>query len=495
MDRMRTMKKPTFPAWFAAALLALANPGHAAESRPGLKPCRLQGLEHDAWCGVLKRPLDPSQAQGTQIDLHYAVLPALARNRKPDPVLFFAGGPGQSAMDLGGTVSRILTRLSYRRDVVLVDQRGTGRSAPLHCPEQPPAAPMADSIDPGRQMARVQACLTQLKTLPHGDLRHYTTSVAMQDADAVRQALGVTQVNVVGGSYGTRAALEYMRQFPSAVRRAVIDGVAPPDMVLPLAMSSDNQSALDAVLAACLAEPACLQRWPALATDWRTLLASLPRQTTVAHPLTGVPEQLTITRDWVLAMVRGPLYAPVLASALPLAIHDAARGRFDALVGLSASLGSRTTGRLSEGMHYSVVCAEDLPRWTQTADKPGADFGHSTAGNYQKVCAQWPRGSVPVAFYQVNAAPAATLVLSGGADPVTPPRHGQRVAQALGAKARHVVVAQAGHGVMGLACMRDVLFRFIDADTDDAALKVDTQCAQSLPRPGAFLPPGRELTP
>ena len=481
--------------WAAAVLLAAAGPGQAAESRPGLKPCRLQGLEHEAWCGVLKRPLDPSQAQGTQIEVHYAVLPALARNRKADPVLFFAGGPGQSAMDLAGTVSRILTRLSYRRDVVLVDQRGTGRSAPLLCPEQSPAAPMADSVDPSRQLARVQACLAQLKTLPHGDLRHYTTSVAMQDADAVRQALGLAQVNVVGGSYGTRAALEYMRQFPTVVRRAVIDGVAPPDMVLPQAMSSDNQAALEAVLAACKAEAVCAQRWPALAADWRALLASLPREATVAHPLTGALEKLTITREWVLAMVRGPLYAPVLASALPLAISDGARGRFDALVGLSTSLGGRATGRLSEGMHYSVVCAEDLPRRNLSTDQPGADFGHSTADNYQKVCAQWPRGAVPAAFYQLGVAPAATLVLSGGADPVTPPRHGQRVTQALGAKARHVVVPQAGHGVMALACMRDVLFRFIEADTDEAALKVDANCAQAMPRPGAFLPLGRELAP
>ena len=494
---MAAMNSMHFLGRVAATLLVAAGvgSGQAAETRPGLKPCRLQGLEHDAWCGVVQRPLDPGQPQGLQIDVHYAVLPALARNRKPDPVLFFAGGPGQSAIELGGTVSRLLARLAYRRDVVLVDQRGTGRSAPLQCAEQPAAAPLADSIDPGRQLARAQACLAQLKTLPHGDLRHYTTSVAVQDADAVRVALGVGQVNLVGGSYGTRAALEYMRQFPGAVRRAVLDGVAPPDMVLPLAMSSDNQAALDGVLAACKAESTCSQRWPALAADWRALLASLPRQAKVVHPLTGAVEQLTLTRDAVLALVRGPLYAPVLSSALPLAIHEGARGRFDALVGLSASLGGRATGRLSEGMHFSVVCAEDLPRWALSGDAPGADFGQSLADNYQKVCAFWPRGVVPAAFYQVGTASAATLVLSGGADPVTPPRHGQRVTQALGAKARHVVVAQAGHGVMALACMRDVLFRFVDAQTDDMALKVDADCAQAMPRPGAFQPPGRAFTP
>lgn len=488
--------KPLFVFGLAAAALVFASgTGRAAETRPGLKPCRLQGVEHEALCGELSRPLDPAQPAGTRITVHYAVLPALARNRKPDPVLFFAGGPGQSAMDLGGPVARILTRLAYRRDVVLIDQRGTGRTAPLLCPELPPAAPLAESIDMARQAARMQACLTQLKTLPHGDLRHYTTAVAMQDADAVRQALGVAQVNVVGGSYGTRAGLEYMRQFPTRVRRMVIDGVAPPNMVMPAAMSTDAQAAIDAVLAACKAEAGCARRWPSLAADWRALLASLPLMATVQHPLTGASEKLTLTRDLVLGMVRGPLYAPVLASALPLAISEAARGRFDPLLGLASAMGSRSTGRMSEGMHYSVVCAEDLPRLAQASDAAGADFGTGMAVLYQQVCAQWPRGDVPSAFYRVSAAPSATLVLSGGADPVTPPRHGERVATLLGTKARHVVVPQAGHGVMGLACMRDVLFRFIDADSDEQALQVDASCAQGVPRPGAFAPPGLEVAP
>ena len=470
------------------AALAWAPPVQAAESRPGLKPCRLQGVEHDAWCGVLKRPLDPAQPSGAQIDIHYALLPALARNRKPDVVMFFAGGPGQSAMDLGGTVSRLMARLAYRRDIVLIDQRGTGRSAPLACPELPPTAPLATLADPARQLQRIQACLAQLQTLPHGDLRHYTTAVAMQDADAVRQALGLAQVNLVGGSYGTRAALDYLRQFPGSVRRVVIDGVAPPDMVLPAAMSTDSQAALDAVLAACEASVSCRESYPALALAWRSLLAGLPREVQVTHPLTGASERLTLTRDWVLSLVRAPLYVPALAAALPLAVTEAARGRFEPLLGLASALSGRGNQRLSEGMHFSVVCAEDVPRLAQAADRPGADFGSTTSALYREVCATWPRGVVPAAFYQLPVARVATLVLSGGADPATPARHGERVAQALGALARHVVVPQAGHGVMSLPCMRDVLFRFIDADSDADALKVDAACAVGMPRPPAFVP-------
>ena len=475
-------------ALLACALLASPVPLQAGEARAGLKPCRLQGVEHDAWCGILKRPLDPSRPADVQIDVHYAVLPALARNRKPDPVLFFAGGPGQSALELGGTVTRLLTRLTYRRDVVLIDQRGTGRSAPLHCAEVAPTAPLAPGLDPAAQLLRLQGCLKQLKTLPHGDLRQYTTTIAMQDADAVRSALGVTQVNLVGGSYGTRAALEYMRQFPKSVRRVVLDGVAPPDMVLPAALSTDTQAALDAMLAACQSQSACNLRYPSLARDWQALLAGLPRQADVAHPLTGTVERVTLTRESLLGLVRSPLYVPALAAALPLALSEAARGRFEPLLGLAAATGGRTSGRLSEGMHYSVVCAEDLPSLDRAVDAPGPDFGNTGAAQYRRICAEWPRGEVPAGFYLIPAAPAATLVLSGGADPVTPPRHGEHVARTLGPQVRHVVVPQAGHGVMGLACMHDVLFRFVDAESDELALKVDTSCALGIPRPPAFLP-------
>ncbi len=471
-----------------AAWLACAPPARAADGLAVLKPCRLQGVEHDAQCGSVRRPLDPAAPQGTQIDVHFAVLPALARNKKPDPVVFFAGGPGQSAMSLAGPASRLMARLSNRRDVVLIDQRGTGKTAPLMCEKERPTRPLAEAADPVRQLAQLRTCRAALEKLPHGDLRHYTTTIAMQDAEAVRRALGAVQVNLVGGSYGTRAALEYMRQFPSAVRRAVIDGVAPPDAVLPASFSTDNQAAFDGLLAACEADPSCAARYPALRTEWRALLSSLPRDVTLLHPVTGQPEKLTITRDLLLGLVRGPLYVPALTAALPLAMGEAARGRFEPLAGLSSAMAGGRTGAMAAGMHFSVVCAEDAPRLGQTSDRPGADFGASFADFYVKVCADWPRGTVPAAFYTLPVAPAATLVLSGGMDPATPPRHGARVALALGAKARHVVVAHAGHGVLGIGCMRDVLFRFIDAASDEAALQADADCARAIPRPTVFVP-------
>lgn len=516
---------PTAAAALAAltALMALTAPTPAAAApatsagEPALlQPCRLRGVEHEARCGAVVRPLDPARPDGATIEVRFAVLPALARRKHPDPVFFLAGGPGQSAIEIAGAVERLMARLVNRRDIVLVDQRGTGRSAPLACEVPAPTTPLAELADPERQRAALQRCRERLQVLPHGDLRQYTTTIAMADIDAVRQALGAARINLVGASYGTRAALEYLRQFPHAVRRVVLDGVAPPDMALPAAFAPDAQAAFDALAAACAAEPACAAQYPDLQPRWREVLAALPREVALAHPVTGIEERIVLTREAAASMLRLPLYAPVLASALPLAVSEAAEGRFAALAGLAAAMGGRRGALdLAEGMHFSVVCAEDMPlveaaarsaarsaaqpvgrSVASSAGAPAADesaaaapdFGDALARLYRDTCAHWPRGDVPADFYRVAPAPAAALVLSGGLDPVTPPRHGARVAAALGERARHVLVPNAGHGVLAIGCARDVLRRFVDATTEAEALAVDASCVERIPRPPAFQP-------
>jgi pimeloyl-ACP methyl ester carboxylesterase len=227
----------------------------------------------------------------------------------------------------------------------------------------------------------------------------------------------------------------------------------------------------------------------------------------VAHPLTGVRETFTLDTDRLLSAVRGPLYAPVLAAALPEAITEAAAGRFDALLGLSGALSGGRRGSVAMGMQFSVLCAEDGPRLSSqppidpaaptgarslatgpAGATPSTPFVDHGASLYQRVCAFWPRGAVPAAFYQVMPGSSATLLLSGGLDPATPPRHAARMARALGAKALQVVVPNAGHGLIGLGCVREVMFKFIDATDDAAALAVDASCVVGIPRPPVFAP-------
>lgn len=474
----------------SAATLSLALLAAPAGAAPApLKPCRVDGIANELQCGSLQRPLDPARPDGVKVDIHYLVVPALARNKQPDAVLLLAGGPGQSAINVASRVLPRLSRLNNRRDLVFIDQRGTGQSAPLECPDDN-RLPVAELLEPAAQMRRLDACRAQLEALPYGQnggLRYFTTTIAMQDMDAVREALGVPQWDLVGASYGTRAALEYLRQFPSRVRRTVIDGVAPPDMVLPASFSTDTQAALEQLFTAHA------KTHPALRADWQKLLASLPRTVTVPQPLTGEPEHFTVDRALLLRAMRPPLYQPGLAAALPAAIHAAAtEGRFEGLFGLTTAFGAGKGLKLAMGMHFSVVCAEDVPRIPQASDTPGADFGRNDVEMYSRACRDWPRGEVPAEFYKIPPAPSPVLLLSGGADPATPPRHGERVAQALAvghpARVKHVVVPESGHGVMAVGCVRDLVFRFIDAKADADALPQDVSCATRIPRPVAFQP-------
>jgi pimeloyl-ACP methyl ester carboxylesterase len=476
-----------------AVLVGLAAAGLAGTAAAApLAPCRVAGLAHEAQCGTVARPLDPARPGGVRIDVHYLVVPALARRKLPDPVFLLAGGPGQSAITLAPALMGAFARLNNRRDIVFVDQRGTGRSAPLACDDADDAT-LAEQADPETTLRRLAQCRMRLQALPHGrgdGLGFYTTVLAMQDLDAVRRALGAARINLVGVSYGTRAALDYQRQFPQAVRRSVLDGVAPPDMVLPASAAADAQAALDALFAACAGESACAQAWPNLRGQWNTLLAALPRSVSVADPRSGRAEVFTLTREGLLGAVRGPLYAPALSAALPAAIAAAAGGRFEPLAALAAVLAPRREAQVYAGMHFSVVCAEDLPRQPPANEPPAPDFGRGLLPLYERACADWPRGNVPAEFYRLPPARSPVLLLSGGLDPATPPRHAQRVAAALGPQARPVVVRNAGHGVLGVGCAPDLMTRFIDAAEDAAALALDTNCLAAIPRPPAFIPAG-----
>lgn len=509
MRQLATVRRATAVGLAVAVCGAIAAPGtDAAAPQQGLAACRLPHLPQAVQCGVLRRPLDPARPDGVAIAIHYAVLPAQARRKAADPVFFFAGGPGQSAMESAALFAGRFARLNQRRDLVLVDLRGTGRSAPLLCADDHPDAPpppLALQFDAEARAQRLEACRLALQALPYGDLRQFTTALAVADVEAVRQALGAPRVNAIGVSYGTRVALEWLRQTPQALRRVVLDGVAPPDLRLSEAAALDNQRALDALLAACAADAPCARRHPQLDRQLRALAARLPAQVSLPHPLTGQSERVTLDRDALAALLRAPLYVPALAAGLPAAIAAADRGQWAPLATLGAALGGGDM-IVATGVHHAVVCSEDLgpqapepPPEERAAMQDGGNlFAATYHRQYQRACAGWPRGAVPADFYRVAPSPVPVWLLSGGADPVTPPRHAERTARALGAQARHIVMAQAGHGVSALPCVRDAVQHFITLDDDAAALSADREalaaCGRSLPRPSAFVPPGSGAT-
>jgi pimeloyl-ACP methyl ester carboxylesterase len=477
-----------------ACLAAACSEQRGADPVAQLDECRVHGFESAVRCGSLQVAEDPSRPEGRKIDIGFVVAPALARNKLTDAVFVLAGGPGQAATDVAPIVMPWFNRLNKRRDIVFIDQRGTGRSHALTC-KSPDDLPMAEQLDPDAQIQRMRSCWKALDA----DTRMYTTEVAMRDIDAVRTRLGFEQVNLWGGSYGTRAALEYMRQFGSHVRTAILDGVAPAAMILPATMAVDSDQALRSAQAACAADAECAQAYPKFTGQLDTWLADLksaPLKMQAGDPISGAREPVKLTRDGVLGMIRAPLYAAQVATLLPQVLQSAQSGNADPLLVLGNSLGDVTNDKFSFGMHLSVLCAEDVPLLDTAAASASVEaagtslFGSMYIDAYRGMCADWPVGKPSPAFFEPIKSDIPVLLLSGGLDPVTPPRHAEAVLAGL-AHGKHLVADNIGHGVSGAGCGPDLVDKFIRAGNADG---IDGACLKLIPRAPFLLPirPGKQ---
>jgi len=486
MDRPRLRIPPRFVlAFAAAALAACTQQPEAHRSTIALADCRLPGVDNAARCGVHEVWEDRGASSGRRIGLHVAVVPARLRSKEPDPIVVLAGGPGQGAISLAAQVMPLFARLNDSRDIVFLDQRGTGKSHPLNCEdESQPIQTLFEDALPERLVTR---CLARLDADP----RQYVTHVAIEDLDEVRAALGYERLNLWGGSYGTRVALEYARRHGAHVRTMVLDGVAPSTMKLPLSFAADGEAALKKLIAACEAEELCNKVYP----DLRVLIGSLraqlgrkPSRATIVDPRTGERADIQVNENVFLSGLFRPLYVAELASLLPLGISAAASGDFNPLLAQNLELADDIAENLSIGMHLSVVCAEDVPRITRAdLEAVGASFfGRALVDDFLRACGTWPRGKVPDDYYTPVKSPVATLILSGGIDPATPPRHGEEVAAGL-PNARHFIAPHLGHGVSLHGCGPRLVESFIRAGS---AAALDGKCLQRIPRPLFVLPLG-----
>jgi pimeloyl-ACP methyl ester carboxylesterase len=471
----------------AGVLLASCSPGPpASRSALALAPCRLPGVEAAAQCGSYEVWEDREAKSGRRISLNIAVVPARIRAREPDPIVVFAGGPGQGAVSLANQVMPLFSKLNDTRDIVLIDQRGTGQSNPLDCEddeEQPLQAVFEDSL-PQRV---VQNCLAGLDADP----AQYVTPVAVADLEEVRAALGYDKLNLWGGSYGTRVALEYTRRHGDHVRTMVLDGVAPPSMKLPLSFVTDGEAALTRLLEACDAQVLCRRTYPDLRDTifrLRLELSRRPARADIQNPRTGERDVITVNENVFLSGLFRPLYVAELASLLPLGVSSAAGGDFNPLLAQNLEFADDISENLALGMHLSVICAEDIPRITprDIAATTNAFFGRALVDDFIRACAVWPRGRIPADFYEPLQSAVPTLILSGGIDPATPPRHGDEVAKTL-SNAKHLIAPHVGHGVSLHGCAPRLIESFV---RKAASQGLDARCLERIPRPLFVLPLG-----
>jgi pimeloyl-ACP methyl ester carboxylesterase len=439
----------------------------------------------DGFCGTLTVPEDRSNPSGRQIGLHVAVVPAAA-HAKPDPFFALAGGPGEASTSFFAWLPGLYADVHATHDIVLVDQRGTGASHPLALPALPDttglSAPEAD--------AKLTAWAKDGLAALDADPRFYTSSVAADDLDAVRAALGYDTIDLYGTSYGGELAQYYLRQHPDRVHVAVMDGTTPLDVPVLERMGATSGQALDLLLARCGRDPACAAAFPNLATEWSTLVAAFREGVTVTDPTsgtTGVADLATIG-----PALHNALLTEAAAAQLPLAIHLAAAGQWDQVNELVPPSDASPSGGATLLMRDEILCSEAWARWdpAEVARVGGASYAvpfvQAWARGMATICRYLPTGVVPAD----DAAPVQTdipvLWLAGDADPQDPPSNLATV-PSQEPNARVVVMPAQEHVVGHLGCGPQVIAQFIDAGT---ATGLDTSCVAqgAAPAPTFHLP-------
>jgi len=370
-----------------------------------------------------------------------------------------------------------------------VDQRGTGQSNPLNCELFNPADPQS-FFGAFLPLDDVRKCREQLE--PKADLTLYTTNIAMDDLDDIRAALGYEQINLYGGSYGTRAALVYLRRHPKHVRTAILHGVAPTNQFMPRNFPQDAERALQGVLSECEADEACRTAFPQVKADAQRVLEQLlqsPAQAEVQLPRSQDRVTLRLNRNLAAEAIRYMLYSPGGAGRVPLVLHQAAKGNYVPLTQAALHFRRNLVATGSNGMYLSVTCAEDLP-WVKAeeAKQLGANtfLGSYRYDDQSAACSLWPRAMIDSKYAEPVRSDKPVLIMTGEWDPVTPPSHGDAVAKTL-SNSLHVVVPDGAHGLSGLVgfdCVERLMTQFIERG---AVKGLDTSCVKNIKRRGFAL--------
>jgi pimeloyl-ACP methyl ester carboxylesterase len=440
--------------------------------------CSLRGTE--ALCGTLRVPEDPSNPAGRAIDLRVALIPAAAAIPQNDPVFWLAGGPGGAATEEFWWTRAVFTGLHSDRDFVLVDQRGTGGSHPLVAP----AAPDVSGQSSEEAVATIKAWVAKTLAEMDGDPRFYTTSVAMDDLDLVRAALGYDRINLYGASYGATAAQYYLRQHEDRVRTVVLDGATLLDVPVFERIAPNTQRALDLLFDRCEASRPCAAAYPGVRDEFATVLARVttnPASTSVTPP--GAAEPIVIDRSAFAGVVHQLLMDAQSAATLPAHIHSAYGGDFDPLARALANAMGQGSDQLV--MSVMIRCSE---AWARYDPSEVARLGEATfegelevqmARSQETSCGLIPKGTVPPNDGEPVRSDVPALLLVGEADPQDPPPNVADAAVELPRSATVVIPGQ-GHTVAHIACMPSLVAAFIRAGT---ATGLDVGCVSSIATP------------
>ncbi len=433
-----------------------------------------------ARCGWLEVAENPVNPEGDSIKIHVALATAVSRRPNQDPLFLFAGGPGQAASEAYVMLRPVLEKIRKTRDVVLVDQRGTGKSNPLKCP-----APELDSLDTNVDLALVAKHTSDCLEGLNGDPRYYTTTIAMQDYDLVRQAMGYKQINLLGISYGTRAAQVYLRHYPDHVRSIILDSVVPMELSLGQEHAEMLDRALEEVFKGCEQDEMCSELYAAEIRGLDKLIHELreqPREITFAQPTTGKQESLTVSADVLAFAIRFLSYSSNTQAVLPLLIHEAVTtGKLERLSSQALIIGDSLSKQISNGMEMSVICSEDFPYMSKALDNTDTLLGNTMIDVIQTQCEIWPRGEATADFHKPVVSNVPTLILTGTRDPVTPASYAESTARHF-SNSLVLTANGLGHAVITNKCLREIAAEFIEQGKTS---NLDSACVEQI-RPAPF---------
>lgn len=449
-------------------IAAAAGLAEDRDIRPSLQleDCRISagagfpGMK--AECGVLPRPLDPGNPESPALDLHVAVVPALSLEPQPDPFVPIAGGPGQSSIEFYAAYAGAFEEIRRNRDIVLVDQRGTGKSAPLDCGTGEEI--VERQLSPEEIAAEAQECLDGLAYDP----RFFTTSVAVADLEAVRGALGYPAFNVYGISYGTRVAQHFARRYPGSTRTVILDGVVPPQIALGPAIAIQAQKALEKIFGRCAESAPCRTQFPDIGREFELLkerLASRAAVVDIPDPVTGENETFPFSHNELAGALRILSYHPNTVALMPLLIHEAFGENYAPIAAQYLMTVRSVAEGLSLGMHNAVVCTEDAPFFEdENVSREALEstyIGPMQLDALKAICSAWPAGTLDQGFKTPLATDKPVLLLSGDADPITPPRFAELAAVAMTNKKLLTGVDQ-GHGQLTRTCIPQIMAEFVE---------------------------------
>jgi len=439
-------------------------------------------------CGYVTLPQDYDNPDNGTVQIYYAQIKSSAENPHPDPLVYLVGGPGSSGTQLLQSSFRSYLRpFAADRDVIVIDQRGTGLSNPtLFCRE---AVFRLSDILQSTSDTHAEVVLDILTDCQNRldsqdiQLETFHSQNNARDILNVMLSLGYEEWNLVGVSYGSRLALTMMRDHPERLRSVILDSVYPLESDLYIDVYYHGERALNVLFDACQQDELCNANYPDLETVFYNLYNRLnetpivtefrpPRYETLQIQISGYR-----LYDWVFSW----LYSVNSITSIPRLIYELDAGEISNIVRVGTLYESSLTS-ISLGMHYSVQCQEEFISDTvRDYASVVEDFPHlqgylsypvEGATTVSQLCALWQaQARDDVANQPVNSDVPA-LLLSGNFDPITPPPYADMVDATLD-QSYNYVLPHIGHGVLrSEQCAVQIALAFIDAPLDEP----DSRC-------------------